>query len=215
MIVARRPDTVRGADVAFVSYERLPKRAVEDGFLQEPPELVIEVFSKDTSWEKVEEKIAEYHGFGVDLVWVLDPQTLTLRAYPREGVPAVLRDTDQASADPHVPGFTVREPVLRGLTRRAGVCLGRCRCRVVSDLTASPRFTHRFKAGANRGSVHCIGDFPHSRRHLSPVDRTQMPIEPTENLRMIPASRPRIPGCGPIALTTRLNARSRRLSWLR
>ncbi len=108
VIVARRPDTVRGADVAFISYERLPKSAAEDGFLRQPPELVIEVFSKDTSWEKMEEKIAEYHGFGVNLVWVLDPQTLTLRAYPRGGAPTMLRDTDQASADPHVHGFTVR-----------------------------------------------------------------------------------------------------------
>jgi Uma2 family endonuclease len=32
VIVARRPDTVRGADVAFVSYQRLPEAAPEEGF---------------------------------------------------------------------------------------------------------------------------------------------------------------------------------------
>jgi Uma2 family endonuclease len=108
VIVARHPDTVRGADVAFVSFERLPRDAAEEGFLQRPPELVIEVLGKDTSWEKAEEKIADYHGLGVDLVWVLDPQTETLRAYPRGGSPALLRDTQEASADPFVPGFSVR-----------------------------------------------------------------------------------------------------------
>jgi Uma2 family endonuclease len=108
LIVARRPDTVRGADVAFISYNRLPKGAAGDGFLTQPPELVIEVLSKDTSWEKIEEKVTEYVGFGVDLVWVLDPQTLTLRTYRRGASPQLFRDTDTVAADPCVPGFTVR-----------------------------------------------------------------------------------------------------------
>ena len=107
VVVARRPDTVRGADVAFISYQRLPRGLSEHGFLKQPPELVIEVLSKDTSWTKMEEKVADYHAMGVDLVWVLDPQTVTLRAYPREGAPLLLRDTDTATADPHVPGFSV------------------------------------------------------------------------------------------------------------
>ena len=107
VIVARRPDTVRGADVAFISYQRLPKGPTESGFLKQPPELVIEVLSKDTSWEKMEEKVADYQAMGVDLVWVLDPQTVTLRAYPRGEAPLLLRDTDTVNADPHVPGFSV------------------------------------------------------------------------------------------------------------
>ena len=107
VIVARRPDTVRGADVAFISYQRLPRGLSEHGFLKQPPELVIEVLSKDTSWTKMEEKVADYHAMGVDLVWVLDPQTVTLRAYPRGEGPLLLRDTDTATADPHVPGFSV------------------------------------------------------------------------------------------------------------
>ncbi len=107
VIVARRPDTVRGADVVFISYDRLPKESAEDGFLQQPPELVIEVFGKDATWGKMEEKVAEYHTFGIDLVWVLDPHTLTVRAYPRGVAPHLLRDTDTANADPRVPGFSV------------------------------------------------------------------------------------------------------------
>ncbi len=107
IIVARRPDTVRGADVAFISYQRLPEGPADHGFLSQPPELVIEVLSKDTSWEKMEEKVSDYHAMGVDLVWVLDPHTMTLRAYRRGGTPLLLRDTDTATADPHVPGFVV------------------------------------------------------------------------------------------------------------
>ena len=108
VVIRRRPDTVRGADVAFISYDRLPVDASDEGFLEQPPELVIEVLGKDVSWEKIEEKVAEYHEFGVNLVWVLDPHTLTLRAYPRGTAAVVLRDSDTATADPHVPGFAVR-----------------------------------------------------------------------------------------------------------
>jgi len=79
----------------------------EHGFLRQPPELVIEVLSKDTSWTKMEGKVADYHAMGVDLVWVLDPQTVTLRSYTGVGSPLLLRDTDTATADPHVPGFSV------------------------------------------------------------------------------------------------------------
>jgi Uma2 family endonuclease len=108
VIVARRPDTVRGADVAYVSYQRLPDEGLGDGFLAVPPELVIEVLSKDTSWAKVEEEIADYHEFGVDLVWVLDPQTLTLRTYPRSAPSEIFQGDDLITADPHVPGFSTR-----------------------------------------------------------------------------------------------------------
>jgi Uma2 family endonuclease len=108
VVVARQPDTVRGADIAFISYRRLAKGRVGDGFLHQPPEFVIEVLAKDTSWDRIEEKIGEYHAFGVDLVWVLDPQTLTLRSYPSSGPPALFRDADDVSADPAVQGFSVR-----------------------------------------------------------------------------------------------------------
>ena len=107
-IVRREPDTVRGADVAFISYERLGKDTQVTGFLEIPAELIIEVLSDDVSWAEMEQKIGEYHASGVDLVWVLDPRTLTLRAYPRGASPVLLREADIASADPHMPGFSCR-----------------------------------------------------------------------------------------------------------
>ena len=107
-IVRRRPDTVRGADVAFISYLRLPKDTQITGFLEVPAELIIEVLSDDTSWSEMETKIGEYHAAGVDLVWVLDSRTLSLRAYPRGAPPVLLHGPDTASADPHMPGFSCR-----------------------------------------------------------------------------------------------------------
>ena len=56
-IVHRGPDTVRGADVAFISYRRLPKDTQTTGFLELPAELIIEVLSDDVSWSEMETKI--------------------------------------------------------------------------------------------------------------------------------------------------------------
>jgi Uma2 family endonuclease len=107
-IVRRGPDTVRGADVAFISYQRIPKGTQIAGFVEQAPELVIEVLGDDKSWGEMEEKIADYHAAGVDLVWVLDPRTLTLHAYPRGASPVLLHEADAANANPYVPGFSCR-----------------------------------------------------------------------------------------------------------
>jgi Uma2 family endonuclease len=101
VIVARGPDTVRGADVAFVSYERLPADRQPAGFLDVAPELIVEVMSEDVSWKEMEQKIAEYHAFGVDTVWVVEPRLLAVRVYPRGGDPFVLQqDTSIVAAIP-------------------------------------------------------------------------------------------------------------------
>lgn len=104
MIIARYPDTVRGADVAFISFDRLPADAKPGGFLTVPPELVVEVLSDDASWTEIETKIAEYHSFGVDTVWVLDPRMLAVRVYPRGGEPVTLHGEDELTSA-HPAGF--------------------------------------------------------------------------------------------------------------
>ena len=105
IVVRQRPDTVRGADVVFISYKRLPASEDWKGFLRHRPELVVEVLSRDDSWEKMEAKIADYHAFGVDMIWVADPQTVSVRRYPRGGEPSVLNPKDVISGGSFLPGF--------------------------------------------------------------------------------------------------------------
>ncbi len=99
-------DTVRGADVAFISFARLPEHAAHAGYLTTPPELVVEVLGQDESWSRIETKVAEYHALGVDLVWVADPHTRAVRAYPRGGAPGVLQIGDTLDAGELLPGFS-------------------------------------------------------------------------------------------------------------
>ena len=50
VITERDPDTVRGADVAYYSYARLPKGPLPTGYGPEVPELVVEVRSSSDRW---------------------------------------------------------------------------------------------------------------------------------------------------------------------
>jgi Uma2 family endonuclease len=97
----RDPDTIRGADVAFLSSERYARCRRKRGFLTVAPDLVVEVRSESESWAKLEEKVGEYLACGVRLVWVADPATSTVRAYRS------LEDFREFSASDMLPGDDV------------------------------------------------------------------------------------------------------------
>lgn len=78
--VRRNPDTVRAADLVFISRERHARRNPK-GFLDIPPELVVEVLSPDDRRGDVQEKLEEYFEMGVDLVWIVDPELRYVLAY--------------------------------------------------------------------------------------------------------------------------------------
>jgi Uma2 family endonuclease len=59
--------TVRAADVAFISYERLPVDASLEGYSRIAPDLVVEVISPGNTAEEMEEKVREWFDFGVQV----------------------------------------------------------------------------------------------------------------------------------------------------
>ena len=77
VITRRNPDTVRGPDVAFYSFSRLPKGPLPQSYGPEVPELVIEVRSPNDRWADVLAKVAEYLSAGVLAVVVLDEESQT------------------------------------------------------------------------------------------------------------------------------------------
>jgi Uma2 family endonuclease len=76
----RGPDTVRGADLVFISRERWARRN-RQGFLTIPPELAVEILSPDDRRGEVMEKVEEYIALGIDLVWIVDPEHRCVLAY--------------------------------------------------------------------------------------------------------------------------------------
>ena len=102
----RNPDTVRGADVIFISNERLEKRG-SSGFIDVAPDLVVEIMSPEDRWSKVMKKLGEYFSIGVRLIWVIDPETESAYAYRSLTDVRHLIKTDALTGDDVLPGFRV------------------------------------------------------------------------------------------------------------
>lgn len=81
VVTERDPDTVRGPDVSFYSYSRIPKGADPAGYAQVAPEIAIEVRSPTDRWAKVLAKVSEYLNAGVEVVYVVDAQSRSVFAY--------------------------------------------------------------------------------------------------------------------------------------
>ncbi|MGP0066935.1 MAG: Uma2 family endonuclease [Isosphaeraceae bacterium] len=96
VITERGPDTVRGADVAFYSFKRVPKGTLpREEYLDVVPELVFEVLSPDDRWTKVMAKVVEYLDAGVGVVCVLDPSRRNLYLYEGEEPVRILSEDDE------------------------------------------------------------------------------------------------------------------------
>ena len=81
VITKRNPDTGQGADLAFVSHERLAGQPEDAAALQVAPDLIVEVISPSNSWDDVMAKMTEYFAIGVRQVWIVTPSTKTVHVY--------------------------------------------------------------------------------------------------------------------------------------
>lgn len=104
----KRPKSVRKPDVSFVLQERLPEGRVPRGICRFRPDLAVEVISPNDNYEEVDEKLADYIDASVPLIWVVTPKTRTVLVYRADGTARRLRDTDDLTAEPVIPGFKVR-----------------------------------------------------------------------------------------------------------
>jgi len=102
--VKRNPDTVRGADVAFISNARIAKRGAS-GFMDIAPDLVVEILSPDDRMSEMLKKLEEYFSIGVRLVWVVDPETESVYAYRSLTDVRHFKKNDSLPGDEALPGF--------------------------------------------------------------------------------------------------------------
>jgi Uma2 family endonuclease len=95
VITARNPDTVRGPDIAYYSFERLPADVVPVGYPSVAPEVVFEVLSPSDHWSDALGKAGEYLRAGVRVVCVVDPETRTATLCRPDAAP-LTRGEDQS-----------------------------------------------------------------------------------------------------------------------
>ncbi len=71
LVISRNPLTVRCADIVFLSKEKV--KELPKGLIEVPPDLVVEIVSPSNTYEEIEEKIADYMGFGVWRILIVEP----------------------------------------------------------------------------------------------------------------------------------------------
>jgi Uma2 family endonuclease len=108
VITERGPDTVRGADISFYSFARVPRGPLPDRYLDTPPELIVEVLSQSDRWPKVLAKVAEYLDAGTVVVLVLDDQRRMAHEYRADGTTRVLGADDELVIPDLLGEFRVR-----------------------------------------------------------------------------------------------------------
>ena len=101
------PDTVRGADVAYISSERLARVKDRGKFLEVAPELIVEVVSAKQPWKRVRRKLEEYFACGVKVVWVADSWQRTVHVHSSPEDVRVLDEGDHLTGGAVLPGFRV------------------------------------------------------------------------------------------------------------
>jgi Uma2 family endonuclease len=107
-IVGSSPDTVRGADAAYMSDERLPGGNVPKEFVRGAPDLAVEVMSPGDTLGEVEEKVDQYLSAGSRLVWVVNPLRSTVTIYRPSARPKMLVMEDVIDGGEVLPGFRVK-----------------------------------------------------------------------------------------------------------
>ena len=99
------PDTVRGADIAFVSWERLPQRSPV-GFPSLGPDLVVEVLSPGDRPGETLAKVADWLSAGTRLVGVIDAERRLARVYRADGTETTLGAAGVLDGEDVLPGFS-------------------------------------------------------------------------------------------------------------
>lgn len=106
-------ESVRGADVCFISYARLPKdRPLPKGPIEPAPDLVFEVRSPTDRRGDTQIKVGEYLTAGVTVVVLLDPATEAATVYREaDELPQRFAGDEELTVPDVLPGFAV--PVKR------------------------------------------------------------------------------------------------------
>jgi len=99
------PDTVRAADIAFISRARLPDPRPA-GYPALAPDLAVEVLSPGDRPGEVFAKIGDWLSAGTRLVWVVDPERRLARVYRHDGTEAFVTADGVLDGEEVLPGFT-------------------------------------------------------------------------------------------------------------
>ncbi len=103
------PGLVRGPDVAFISWSRIPGRRVPRVPVPNlVPDRVAEVLSPGNTRAEMNRKRRDYFTAGVTIIWSVDPRKRTVRVYSSPKDFIELTENDTLDGAPVLPGFKLR-----------------------------------------------------------------------------------------------------------
>jgi Uma2 family endonuclease len=103
--IASDPDTVRAADLAYLSAERA-SAAPSRGYARLAPDLVSEIISPSDRAGALTSKIADWLEGGTRLVWVIDPVRSEARIHRADGSISIIPRTGALDGEAVLPGFS-------------------------------------------------------------------------------------------------------------
>jgi Uma2 family endonuclease len=106
VILERNPDTVRGPDVTFISYEKAPKGRLPKKYFEVAPELVFEVRSPSDRWGRIFQRVGDFLTAGTQVVCVVDPESEAVQLHFADRPTETLRLSDTLSFPALLPGFS-------------------------------------------------------------------------------------------------------------
>jgi Uma2 family endonuclease len=114
-ILSREPaDTVLAPDVAFVRADRIVPPDRHRGFLDQAPDLAIEVRSPGNTRAELARMAAIYLRAGVSLVWLVDPDRRTITVRDAAAGTRILSADDELEGGSVLPGFRLPLSVFFG-----------------------------------------------------------------------------------------------------
>jgi Uma2 family endonuclease len=107
IILSKNPDTVVGPDALFVTKRSMSIRESPEGYLETIPELVAEIRGKNDSLAEFNYNLANFLQAGVQMVWMIDPQSKTVTEHRPGAAARKLTVADTLHCDDIIPGFAL------------------------------------------------------------------------------------------------------------
>ncbi|QDT39609.1 Uma2 family endonuclease [Stratiformator vulcanicus] len=102
---------IRMPDASFIAWDKFPDRKPPIGrrvfALDVPPDLAVEVISPGNTNAEMDEKLVEYFGYGVRLVWYFYPAEKRVRAFTAIEVFKDYREGEELTGGDVLPGFSL------------------------------------------------------------------------------------------------------------
>lgn len=107
LIVKRRPDTVRGPDIALYTDNKKYAK-IDRKYPTTLPAVIVEVLSPNDRLGRIIKRIQRFLAKGVQIAWLIDPESRNVTIFRPGQAPFVLEEGQDIANLPEMPGFRCR-----------------------------------------------------------------------------------------------------------